>query len=211
MADIVPFTDNYVDLSNDSGYQFEFRCERCGNGYRSPFQADKLARGRGLLRMASSLSDNMGIGRLGRASDSLLDRATGSAAKDKALGAAVEAVRPHFQQCRGCGDWVCKEVCWNHEIGQCVNCSPIVAEELSRAQARAQVEQLQEKTREVDWTADLDLTTRAKVTCPHCGAAVAGGKFCGECGGKLRAEGECSNCGTPLNGAKFCSECGQKA
>jgi hypothetical protein len=37
MADIVPFTDNYVDLSNDSGYQFEFRCERCGNGYRSPF------------------------------------------------------------------------------------------------------------------------------------------------------------------------------
>lgn len=211
MAEIVAFTDNYVDQSNENGYQFEFRCERCGNGYKSPFQTDKMAKGRGLLRAAGNLTDSIGIGKLGRASDSLLDRATGSAAKDKALAAAVEAVRPNFSQCRGCGNWVCKDVCWNAEIGQCVTCSPIVAEELSRAQARAQVEQIQQKTRDVDWTGDLDLTTRAKVSCPHCGAAVSGGKFCGECGGGLRTEDECTNCGTALNGAKFCGECGQKA
>jgi ribosomal protein L32 len=112
------------------------------------------------------------------------DRGTNSKAKDKALTAAVEVVRPKFKQCRGCGNWVCADVCWNHEIGQCVVCSPLVAEEISRAQAAAQVEQIRQKTREHDWTSELDLTTRAKVACPSCGAMVEGGKFCAECGTK---------------------------
>jgi hypothetical protein len=30
MSEHVPFTDNFSDLSNADGYQFEFRCERCG-------------------------------------------------------------------------------------------------------------------------------------------------------------------------------------
>jgi len=42
---LIAFTDNFSDLSNQDGYQFEFRCERCGNGHRSPFQRDKVATG----------------------------------------------------------------------------------------------------------------------------------------------------------------------
>lgn len=211
MTGIVPFTDNYDDLSNMEGYQFEFHCEHCGNGYRSPYVADVKEKGRGLLRAAGSLFGG-GVDRLASAADSLdLDRGTNSKAKDKALAEAVEAVKDEFVQCRGCGNWVCKTVCWNDEIGQCVECSPFVAEELSKAQAAAQLEQIQEKVKETDWTADLDVSTRAKVKCPACHASVDGGKFCPECGEKLAKTGFCGECGAELEeSAKFCAECGTK-
>lgn len=212
VSGIVPFTDNYDDLSNLEGYQFEFRCERCGNGYRSPYQPDVKERGKGFLRAAGSLFGNAGLDRLANAADSLsYDRGTNSKQKDKALAEAVEAVRHNFKQCRGCGNWVCVDVCWNNEVGQCANCSPFVAEEISRAQAAAQVEQIHEKARTIDWTEDLDLTSRAKVKCPSCSATVEGGKFCPECGEKLSKTAFCSECGTELDaGAKFCTECGTK-
>lgn len=211
MSGIVGFTDNIRDLSNQKGYQFEFVCERCGNGYRSPFVADQVERGRGLLRSAGSLLG----GRLQDISHATevfqWDRGTNSKAKDAAMAEAVEAVKDNFKQCRGCGNWMCVEVCWNHEIGQCLVCSPSVAEELSRAQAAEQVRQIQEKVQEVNWTKDLDLAERAKVTCPHCSANVDGGKFCPECGEQLAKTTFCTECGAKLPaGTKFCSECGHK-
>jgi len=38
MAALIPFTSNYTDVSRYEGYQFEFHCQRCGNGYRSAFR-----------------------------------------------------------------------------------------------------------------------------------------------------------------------------
>lgn len=211
MAGIVPFTDNFDDLSNFEGYQFEFKCERCGNGYRSPYVPDVKEKGRGLLRAAGGLLGG-GLDRLSDAADSMQwNRGTNSKAKDKALADAVEAVRGEFKQCRGCGDWVCIHVCWNHEVGQCVNCSPFVAEEISRAQAAAQVEQIREKAKTVDWTEDLDMNNRAKVKCSNCSAVVEGGKFCQECGEAITKTTFCSECGAKnKDGAKFCTECGNK-
>jgi hypothetical protein len=211
MAGIVPFTDNFSDLSNGQGFQFEFQCERCGNGYRSPFVKDKKEMGRGLLRGAGSLLGGK-VAALSNAAETLdWNRGTNSAAKDKALEEAIEAVRDEFKQCRGCGNWACVTVCWNHDVGQCLTCSPSVAEEVSRAQAEAQREQIWEKAKEKDWTADLDLQTRAKVTCGACGAKIDGGKFCSECGQATAKSVFCTNCGTEeKGGAKFCSECGGK-
>jgi hypothetical protein len=211
MADMVPFTDNYSDLSNLEGYQFEFHCERCGNGYRSPFQRNVKESGKGVLRGLGSMFG----GKLQELSGSVeamdVNRATNSAAKDRALREAVAYVSPQFAQCRGCGNWVCKQVGWNDEIGQCLVCSPSIVEEISRAQAAAQVEQVQQKAREVDWTHDLDIANRAKVTCNSCGAKVDGGKFCPECGEKLTKSAFCSECGAEMKeDAKFCAECGTK-
>jgi len=209
---LIAFTDNFSDLSNQDGYQFEFRCERCGNGHRSPFQRDKVATGGRLLRGIGSMTSRFGVvDRLGSASTELYDRFSGSAAKDKALRTAVEAVRPHFAQCRGCGEWVCRDVCWNDAIGQCLTCAPIVADELARAQAAAQVAQIQERTAEVDWAADLDLATRRRVSCPSCSAPSRGGRFCTECGTDLQAASACAGCGTVLAGARFCPDCGRPA
>ena len=212
VSEIIGFTDNFRDLSNENGFQFEFVCERCGNGYRSPFQNNVAERGRGLLRGAGSLFGGK-LAELSYATQQLAyDRGTNSKAKDKALTSAVDAVKGEFRQCRGCGDWMCTQVCWNHDIGQCLRCSPSVAEEISRAQAQAQIEQIQTKVRETDRTADLNLTTRAKVECPKCHAKVDGGKFCPECGEKLAKTSFCAECGSQLaEGAKFCPECGHKA
>lgn len=207
MGDVVVFTDNIRDLSNPQGYQFEFVCERCGNGYRSPFQADKLETGRNLLRGAGRMFGGK-LEQIGYSLDGL-DRNTNSAAKDKAMEAAVAHVKDHFKQCRGCGNWVCVDVCWNHDVGQCLSCSPSVQDELSRAQAAAQVDQIREKTREVDWTNDLDLATRAIAKCPQCGADPGGGKFCQDCGASVAPKKFCGNCGAEAKAAaKFCAECG---
>jgi len=35
VAGMIFFTDNYQDRSTNDGYQFEFFCRRCGNGYSS--------------------------------------------------------------------------------------------------------------------------------------------------------------------------------
>lgn len=203
------FTDNINDLSNYEGYQFEFICERCGNGYRSPYVKDKKEMGRGLLRGASALLGGK-LADISNAAESMSwDRGTNSAAKDRAMEEAVEAVKDEFKQCRGCGNWVCVPVCWNHEIGQCLSCAPSVAEEVSRAQAAAQVEQIWDKAKTVDWTQDVDIAERAKLTCPSCSAKIDGGKFCPECGERITKKVFCTNCGTEQKeGTKFCSECG---
>jgi hypothetical protein len=126
------------------------------------------------------------------------------------MKAAVEAVKDEFKQRRNCGNWVCAAVCWNDEIGQCLTCSPSVAETPSAAQAAAQVQQIQENAQAVDWTANLDGKQWAKVKWPHCRAAVEGGKFCPECEKALALRVHCSNCGAEMEaGRKFCSECGQ--
>jgi hypothetical protein len=192
-----------------NGYQFEFHCERCGNGYRSPFQPNRKEQGRGLLRAAGSIFGGRASELANAAEMWQYDRSTNSKGKDRALAVAVESVQDEFRQCRGCGDWVCVPVCWNDQVGQCLVCSPSVAEEVSRAQAAAQKDQIWEKAKTVDWTTDVDVTTRAVVTCPTCAAKVDGGKFCSSCGGKLATATFCGNCGSELRaGAMFCSECG---
>jgi membrane protease subunit (stomatin/prohibitin family) len=54
----------------------------------------------------------------------------------------------------------------------------------------------------------------SRVTCPHCNAQVASGKFCVECGKSLpevQARSKfCASCGSPVAG-KFCAQCGTPA
>ena len=47
------------------------------------------------------------------------------------------------------------------------------------------------------------------MTCPHCGAADAAGRFCSACGQPLPAS--CPECQAPLvSSVKFCGECGTR-
>ena len=55
MAGFTPFTSNYNDLSDENGYQFEFRCDICGSGYRSEFQRSAIGTASSLLGGASNL------------------------------------------------------------------------------------------------------------------------------------------------------------
>src|SRR5256885_16902537 len=55
VAGMIFFTDNYQDRSTNDGYQFEFFCRRCGNGYSSSFQHSVTGFGRRLFSPASDL------------------------------------------------------------------------------------------------------------------------------------------------------------
>jgi len=206
----IPFTDNYSDRSSEAGYQFEFFCERCGNGYKSGFQPSALGIGTKVMRGLGGMLGG-GLGNASYAGDQVKDL-TESQAKDKALQQAVQQVAPLFNQCHRCGQWVCKEICWNDEAGLCVNDAPKLGQELGAMQAQAQLQQVQEKVQQVDWTTDMNVERRQVARCPNCQAeAEPSAKFCGSCGQALSMPVTCGRCGTESpRGTKFCPECGNQ-
>ena len=208
---MIVFTANQTDHSNDTGYQFEFHCDKCGNGFMSQFQANKISVAGGFFRAAAGLFNSSTMDRIAGAGDHVKDSLRGGA-RDKAFAAAVEEGKTHFHQCKHCGKWVCPENCWNLERGLCKNCAPDLMEEAAAAQASAAKEQVWEKAKMTDQTGGLDMAGKVQVAyCPHCGAKSTGGKFCGDCGKPLAAKTECPSCKAKLpEGAKFCGECGGK-
>jgi hypothetical protein len=205
----IEFTGNYQDLSTDKGYQFKFFCEKCGNGYMSSFQTNKL----GMAASAVEVANDLFGGIFGRAAASAYEvqRAVGGPAHDAALREAVDEIRPKFKQCTRCGRWVCEPVCWNHKAGLCENCAPDLEQELASAQAEAAREQVQSKAREVDWLKNTNVAEVTAVACASCGAKVGNAKFCPECGTPVKSKLTCRSCGaTPEGNPKFCPECGQR-
>ena len=206
---LIQFTKNHTDHSTDKGYQFEFFCDRCGNGFKSEFKASVTGLATSALQTAGSIFGGV----FGRATAGSyeIQRAIAGPAHDRAFQAAVEEAKPNFRQCPKCAKWSCITMCWNQKRGLCYTCAPSVETELAAAQAQATIEQVQEKVRQQDLTKEIDVTSEAAALCPSCGARTQGAKFCPECGKPLRAKTECPRCGTKFEaGAKFCPECGNK-
>ncbi len=207
---MIQFTRNYTDRSNDSGFQFEFHCDKCGNGHLSPFVASRVGFASSLLRAAGSLFGGA-VASAAHAGDHLKDALRGKA-WDAAYGEAVSAGKAHFEHCTRCGQWVCPEACWNAKRGLCEGCAPDLAEEAASIQAQVAVEQAWEKARAQDQVAALDLKAERRVACPHCRARVEGGRFCPVCGESLSTKVACGSCRAQVpTGAKFCPECGSKS
>jgi hypothetical protein len=203
----IAFTRNYTDHSNDTGYQFEFHCDKCGNGYRSSFVTSKLGMASSLLKAAGSLFGG-GLSSAGWGADHVKDAFRGKA-WDDAFAAAISEVKPKFKQCTRCGKWVCPDVCWNEQRTLCEECAPDLAENAASIQAQVAVEQAWDKARAVDQAKGLDMSAHQVASCPHCNARVAKGKFCPECGKPLATKASCTQCGAEMvAGAKFCPECG---
>jgi membrane protease subunit (stomatin/prohibitin family) len=204
----IPYTNNYSDHSSPAGFQFEFFCERCGNGYKSGFKPHKLSIATQGLRTLGGLFGGK-MGEAGWAAGNVQDL-TESQAKDKALREAVDECRPLFNQCHRCGNWVCKDICWNEEFNMCVTDAPKLEQELAAAQSDARLGQVRGKVQEVDWTSDVNVERKQVALCPNCGAeASQSGKFCPDCGQPLSMPVTCAKCGTESpRGTKFCPECG---
>ena len=206
---LIQFTRNHSDHSTDKGYQFEFFCDRCGNGFMSEFKASAMGMAGSALRSVGSIFGGI-LGSVG-SSTYEMERAVQGTAHDKAFREAIEEAKPNFRQCPKCTKWVCQSTCWNAKRMLCYECAPDIETELASAQVQATVEQMKDKVRNMDMTKDLNLTAEAAAMCPSCGARTQGAKFCPECGKPLRAKGECSRCGTHVDaGTKFCPECGNK-
>ena len=133
MAEKIEFVTNYSDQSTDNGFQFEFRCNRYGNGYKTPFKPWSL----GSVSQVADGAGSMLGGLFSRAAD-VTQRAKSAAwekARDKALVAAVTEMKPDFAQCPRCSSWVCRQQCWNDKRGLCKRCAPDLGVEMSAAQS----------------------------------------------------------------------------
>lgn len=204
----IPFTSNYTDLSTQRGYQFQFFCRKCGNGYMSTFQANTLGGVAAVANVAATLFGGF-FGRAAQSASAIQSQVAGPQ-HDAALDAAVREISPIFKQCTRCGQWVCEPVCWNKKAGLCESCAPDLDEEIAAAQAQAARQQAFDKAREVDHLAQRNIAQVAAAVCPSCGAKTQGGKFCPECGGSLSQKHRCANCGAEADGSpKFCPECGK--
>lgn len=210
-----PFTRNHADHSSDTGFQFEFFCDKCGNGHRSAFQTNSVGMAAQLVKAAGAFFGGS-LQSAGWGADHLKDAFRGPA-WDSAFKAAIEECRPKFKQCTKCGKWVCPEVCWNHARGLCEECAPDLKEHAVAAQAQVAVEQTWEKARKADQMEGLNVqgvALTAASTCPKCQTTLAeGARFCAGCGMAVVAAKAgprfCSGCGGALQaGARFCQGCG---
>lgn len=213
MVDRIEFVDNYDDLSTDTGYQFEFKCNRCGAGYRTAFKATVT----GAVSSALDAASNIFGGIFNQASDiSERVRSAGwQKGHDEAFKEAIAELKPDFIQCPRCQNWVCKKSCWNDKRGLCKECAPDLGVEMSAAQASRSVEEVWAHAAMAE--EDKKLATEnwrqtIRATCPECGKPMAtNAKFCPECGAKVKFEEKCPKCNAQLQpGAKFCTECGEK-
>ena len=193
MGNAIEFSRNYTDHSTDSGFQFEFFCNRCGSGYRTRFQPSVTGTISGALDTASSL-----FGGIFGTAANLGDRvksATWEKARDDAFVAATQELKDDFIQCPHCTTWVCRKNCWNEKRGLCKQCAPDLAVEMSATQAAKAVDAIRENasiSAEDQKVVSGDWSQTIQASCPNCHAPLAtNAKFCPTCGAKLGAE-----CGT---------------
>jgi membrane protease subunit (stomatin/prohibitin family) len=205
MSGFTPFTRNYSDLSDANGYQFEFRCDICGSGYRSEFIRSKIGTAGNILDGATSLLGGI-FGSASRVADTAKE-ITDRGARDEALKKASNDIMALFQRCPRCNNWV-DETCWNDQRGLCVSCAPKLASEMEATRSQVEIQQMREALSS-ETVFSGDTSARATV-CPNCGRPVGSEKFCANCGTPLGTP-KCSQCGTELAaGARFCGNCGNK-
>ena len=205
MPGFTPFTSNYQDLSTNQGYQFEFRCDICGSGYRSQFHRSVMATGSTLLQGASNILGGRFWG-AANAADNVNDIVDHDA-KDKALQQASNEIMPLFHRCVRCSKWV-DETCFNKERGLCVNCAPNLVAEMEAERSSVEINQMRDKMQQTTVFSG-DVSTR-QTECPNCGKPVGSEKFCSNCGTPL-GQAKCSKCGADLApGTRFCGNCGNK-
>jgi membrane protease subunit (stomatin/prohibitin family) len=211
----ISFTSNYDDLSTDTGFQFEFKCDRCGKGYRTGFQASAV----GTVATAVEAASNLFGGIFGSAANmtNTVKSAGWQQARDKAFEKAADEVRSDFKQCPRCQQWVCVADCWNENKGLCKSCAPDLGVEMAAAQASKSVEEVWAHAAMAE--EDKKLGTEnwregKRANCPACGKTIANvdAKFCADCGAPINPEKHCSQCGEKMKAdAKFCAGCGAKA
>ena len=214
------FTRNYNDLSTEAGFQFEFYCDCCGNGFKSTFVPSttykKQRNARGFGRLASALGGMLGgaAGDIGyaleRGSDAVGGRFSGQSPQwrkeyEVAFDQAQEEVRPQFLKCPSCNKWVCPD-CWNEDEELCTECAPREAGYVAQARNQAMRRNIDEAAENAQvWKGKIETRT---TICPECGKPAGNGKFCNNCGAPLNVA-KCPNCGARVAaGLKFCGECG---
>lgn len=185
---------NYDDQSDEHGYRFLFRCDKCNAGFRSNYVEADSNKKRDFIEIATktiSLSteiiDAIPIGgkpdlsetssKQEELADTISHRYESMSPEwqrgyDETLKAAQEEIKKFFKNCPACGRWVCakdwntqKQLCNDDSLQRrCPNCNEVVDSVKFCTQCGHSLQ----------------------LTCPKCRAvASADREFCGECGTRL--------------------------
>lgn len=202
----ISFSDNYNDMSDETGFQFEFYCEGCGDVWRTEYKRYLAGTTSGIFKTVGSLLGGL-LGGAERVADQVSDAGYRSA-HDKAFVESVEQAKIHFQRCRQCGNYFCNK-CFNMNLRLCATCAPSIDEASNIAARQAEIAIAAEKAAAAVKSGKR--RTDGNVICPSCGARVRSGKFCSECGEPMTEKKRCKSCDAELEGSpKFCPECGQR-
>ena len=216
MSSEIYFSNNYQDLcvqnGTGAGFQFEFRCNRCSDTWRSPFQPYTSGRVAGWAdRVVGSAWG--ALGRAGNEASTALSGLVGAnwgPSKDTAFQKAITEATGHFNRCPRCTGHVCG-TCWNAAHGLCLTCAPDTAAEVAVAQQRGLNDVAAQRAYDVGGLqgAAFDVDRAQQLVCPECRAETHGARFCPGCGHRLAAPDTCASCHSELPpGASFCPECG---
>ena len=186
---------NYTDVSRTgsnlgSGFQFEFRCQRCSKTWKSPLKPYRTGQFAGLIyRLAYFLGDRGSFSRASTTAATFNE----ARAKKNALEEALAVAEQRYSVCPSCERTVC-ETCWNAASGRCEDCSG----------------QQNEPARHGTASGSAVEATGSALRCPNCGSGQSGGRFCPECGFDMASTHKsCPGCGAMcLRSARFCIDCG---
>ena len=219
MAGLTAFNDNYDDLSTDAGFQFTFKCDSCGEGYKTSFtesttyKKNRFFKNLGTIAGgAASMVGQSGLGNaMSRGSNMMSEKFQGMSPDwhkehEQAFAKAQNEVKVHFHRCPKCTHLVCDND-WNEESSLCVSCAPRESVEVAAARAAKMAVDIQAKAATTQ-VFKGEINAR-QALCPKCGKPSGEGKFCSSCGASL-AKLKCSRCGAENAGGTFCSECGNK-
>lgn len=205
---MISFTRRKIDRSNETGFQFEFCCDRCNTSHMTSFQYNPMGVAASLATAAGHLfRKHRDLGSATREINHLL---RGKAWEDAYDAAVIEAKRV-FKQCTRCSGWVCPDTCWSAENMMCRDCSPNMAAEAVAAKAEAGKVQMFFNAMDTDQTRGFDVSQNIAATCPYCLVPGQGGKYCADCGKDISANVYCGACGSQwpsLARYKFCPKCG---
>ncbi|HIA52936.1 MAG TPA: hypothetical protein EYN91_12765 [Candidatus Melainabacteria bacterium] len=201
--DLSFFTRRYVDRSKNTGFQFEFFCDRCNKGHLTPFRIHAL----GVVTSIWDATDWKKEKEKEFDFDTLKKDVSKLFLKGKAwieaYTNAVEEAQKYFKHCARCLKWVCPKECFNSRANLCQGCAPLTEAEKAALQA-------EERRKSSSKTAE---PADAPRICPHCGKSNPVATFCADCGKKVVQDIFCSSCGAKWSTEKkmkYCPRCGDE-
>jgi hypothetical protein len=138
MVMLNPFTRRYEDNSSETGFQFNFYCDLCNDGFKSTFLESETSKKGTLLKNlsggAKALSHLFGgaagvtVCSSGLGSDALSGRPNNMSPEwqkehEEAFITAQNEAQQYFNRCQCCRRWVC-DIDFNEDEGMCIECSP---------------------------------------------------------------------------------------